>query len=118
MQRAEDIREAIEAALRDSDLLLEYPQELAWLRFSDWDDFGELGRDQFVRIQGVDGPIYLAESYGGEGMGDMRWIVLKVGDRHFRKDGYYESHYGSSWGGDFEEVVSRPVTREEWFRVS
>lgn len=117
MQPTSEIEQAIEAAFDDEALILAKPDEGFW-GLTRWGDFEELSNGQHVRIAGVDGPISLVESYGGEGMGDERWLVLKVGDRHFRKNGWYASHYGSSWEGDFEEVEARPVTREEWFRVS
>lgn len=117
MQAVKDIEQAIEAAFEDAALILEKPDRGFW-GLNGWEDFEETSEAKTLRIVGVDGLVYCVESYGGEGQGDERWLVLKVGDRHFRKNGWYASHYGSSWEGDFEEVNSRPVTREEWFRVS
>jgi hypothetical protein len=44
---------------------------------------------------------------GGEGHGEEVWIVVKVGDQLFKKDGYYASHYGTDWDGSFREVKAQ-----------
>jgi len=58
------------------------------------------------------GIVELVEDYGGEGMGDTRYVVIKVtnndGDEtYYRKDGYYASYDGSTFDGDFREVTPR-----------
>lgn len=65
------------------------------------DMFPELGTLEFV------------EGYtGGEGGGEDAYVVFKLGDRYFRKQGYYASHYGTDWDGELREVnpVQRVVT--------
>jgi hypothetical protein len=54
---------------------------------------------------------------GGEGHGEDVYIVFKTIDtkgdtQYWRKDGYYASHYGTDWDGDFREVrlIERIVT--------
>lgn len=65
-----------------------------------------------VTIRGERAPISFVADFGGQGQGDEIWIVFKVGDQLFRKEGYYASHYGSDWDGDLCEVeaVERTVT--------
>lgn len=46
---------------------------------------------------------------GTEGGGEYIYIVFKIGDRHFKKEGYYASYDGSNWDGDFQEVT--PIER-------
>lgn len=41
---------------------------------------------------------------GGEGHGEYVFVVIKVGDQYFRKEGYYASHYGTDWDGSFAEI--------------
>jgi hypothetical protein len=52
-----------------------------------------LGRVEFVEQVG-----------GGEGEGEHVHLVLRVGDRYFKKEGYYASYDGTTWDGDFREV--------------
>lgn len=64
------------------------------------------------------GLIEVAENHGGgEGSGEVRYIVFKLTNsdltiQYFRIDGYYLSFEGSSFDGNLKEVkaVVRPVT--------
>lgn len=47
---------------------------------------------------------------GGVNAGHNIWVAFKVGDQYFRKTGYHESHYGTDWDGDVEEVIPRQKT--------
>jgi hypothetical protein len=60
-------------------------------------------------VEGVGVAFETIDEYGGEGKGDDAWVVIKIGDQLFRKEGYYASHYGYEWDGDVEEV--RPVEK-------
>ena len=54
------------------------------------------------------------EQYGGEGQGENYWFVLKVGDRHIKFDGYYQSYDGCyvEWDdAKFVEPVQVTVTK-------
>lgn len=64
------------------------------------------------------GDVYLEAEYGGEGMGDDYWVVVKVVSedpvvsgatvtRYFKKPGYYASHYGAELDGDAFEVFPK-----------
>jgi len=81
---------------------------------SGWEDV----QDHFstaTEVEGL-GTVEVITSDGGEGQGEVIYFVLKISDgdtvRHFRKDGYYASHYGTDWDGSFSEVsaVQRTVT--------
>lgn len=37
-------------------------------------------------------------------------LVFRIGDRHFRKTGYYDSWAGGEWDGELEEVRPREKT--------
>lgn len=78
--------------------------ELAYL--ADRDDTLE------ITLRGEQVKVGLVTRFGGEGQGDEAWFVLGIGDQMFRKDGWYISHEGTTWDGDFTEVkpVERPVT--------
>lgn len=63
------------------------------------------------------GTVTLVNDHGGEGMGDLRFMVIRVqmcegSDRLFRKDGFYSSYCGTDWDGHFREVraVEKTVT--------
>lgn len=85
-----------------------------------WDELeyalkGRYGHTKLTSIilRGEPAPIEYVADFGGQGQGDDLWLVIKVGDQLFRKEGYYASDYGSNWGdGDFSEVhaVVREVT--------
>lgn len=58
--------------------------------------------------------VSLVEQYGGEGQGEDYWFVLKVGDRHIKFDGYYQSYDGCyvEWDdAKFVEPVQVTVTK-------
>lgn len=60
-----------------------------------------------THLKGVD-------SGGGEGEGSNAYVVVKVTHpgghvQHFRKNGYYASHYGYDWDGELYEV--KPVEK-------
>lgn len=66
-----------------------------------------------IEVSGF-GIIELVEHFGGEGQGDDYWTVFKIGDRHFRKTGWYSSWEGASWDGAFEEVYPEEYTAVRW----
>lgn len=68
-------------------------------------------RDEAVLVEIV------AKHEGGE-YGYATFIVFKVGTQYFRKEGFYQSHYGNDWDGSFEEV--QPVLKQvsDWEVVS
>lgn len=37
------------------------------------------------------------------------WVIVKVGDQYFKKEGWYASYDGSTWDGSLSEV--RPQTK-------
>ena len=83
-------------------------------RLEDWQDV----QDHFntaTEVEGL-GTVEVIDSDGGEGQGEIIYFVMKISDgdtvRHFRKDGFYASHYGTDWDGTFAEVsaVQRTVT--------
>jgi hypothetical protein len=51
-------------------------------------------------------PVSLVEQFGGEGQGDEWWVIIKVGERLFRINGWYASYNGRE-STDIEEV--KPV---------
>ena len=52
----------------------------------------------------------IEDEYGGSGQGEEAWVVVRVGDQLFRQQGWYASHYGFEWDGDFEEVLATTKT--------
>lgn len=70
-----------------------------------------------VEINGVGYPVEVVETDpGGEGHGESVYVIVKVGDQTFKKEGYYASHYGTDWDGDFFEVESREITVTKFVR--
>jgi hypothetical protein len=63
----------------------------------------------------IDGTQYVEFVDGkmpAEGGGEDIWLVVEVGGQFFEKTGYYLSHDGSYWDGEFTEVhpVEKIVT--------
>ena len=86
--------------------------ELEWLLDPNRTYGDELTPD--VEVDGVTYDVEVVESdTGGEGHGEYVYVVIKVGDELFRKEGYYASHYGTDWDGRFEKVEAyvEPVTK-------
>jgi hypothetical protein len=73
-----------------------------------WTNTGDVALTVTLNGESVD--VTKVADYGGEGQGDEIWVVVQVGDQLFRKDGYYASHYGSDWDGDFDEVFAHEKT--------
>lgn len=82
----------------------------------EWNELSYELSDAKVLDDGV--TIQVVKDFGGEGMGDQRYLVFKVSNwndksekdaQYFRKDGWYASHYGSEFDGDFYEV--KPVKK-------
>jgi hypothetical protein len=58
-----------------------------------------------VTLRGEDVQVkFVAGETGGEGSAEDIWLVIKVGDQYFRKEGWYYSHDASHWDGDLREV--------------
>lgn len=49
------------------------------------------------------------DSYG-ETFSEQIFMVIKVGDRHFKKEGFRSSYGGTSWYGPCREVHPEPKT--------
>lgn len=61
------------------------------------------------------GQVKLIEDFGGEGLGEVRYIIFSVGDRIFRVNGYYASWDGTTWEDPTpEEVVAKEVMKVEY----
>lgn len=89
----------VEDALKDV-------EELDWYNLA-WEDYDQ----ETLNIEGEEVKFSLVESDpGGEGHGEYVFLVIKVGDQLFRKEGFYASHHGTDWDGDFSEVEPKGVT--------
>jgi hypothetical protein len=81
--------------------------------FEKWYDFEDKGSKNILTLRGEEIEVEtIADDCGGEGHGENVWLVIKVGDQLFEKTGYYASHYGTDWDGDFTEVhpVEKTIT--------
>lgn len=77
--------------------------------YGDW--YGE-NKTKTLPIDGVEYPVEFVDEFGGMDMGSTLWVVFKVGDQLFKKNGWYASHDGSYWDGSVDEVkpVQKTVT--------
>lgn len=99
---AREIEEAFAAAADIEGHALEE----GWGELAYYDD----GYSTTITLRGEDAHIVMVESKPGrEGGGEDIYVVVKVGDQFFQKDGFYASHYGSDWDGEVTEV--RPVEK-------
>jgi hypothetical protein len=108
-----DLKSAIDKGWTDPD----YPD----YEPSGWDGLSEslfeCNEGDTVTLDGIGTLVGIEDHGGGEGDGEARWIIFKVtdaegGERVFRKNGSYYSHYGTEWDGRLEEVhpVDKLVT--------
>lgn len=77
--------------------------------------YKEIKYGDLSEIDGL-GKIELIDEFGGEGQGDDYWVVFKVGDQLFRKDGWYASYDGGELDGELYEVEPVEVQRTEYNR--
>lgn len=56
------------------------------------------------------GDIRMVEQVGGMDEGYHAHVVLQIGNRLFRKDGYHQSHSGTFFDGDLYAVKRREKT--------
>lgn len=91
---------------------LDNHEELSWSEIA-WEDCDQ----ETLNIDGEEVKLSLVESDpGGEGHGEYVFLVIKVGDQLFRKEGFYASHHGTDWDGDFSEVEPKEVTVTKYVR--
>lgn len=104
---SEDLTEEEEEAASNADGWFELKYKLKGQYLGE----GESQLTHFT-IRGEQVPVEFVANFGGEGQGDDLWIVFKVGDQLFRKDGYYASYGESDYDGDLREVraVVKAVT--------
>lgn len=76
---------------------------------SDWAEVGAYGDDSGDVIPQL-GRVAQVEQVGGMDQGTHAHVVLRVGSRLFRKDGYHQSHDGTYYDGAFYEVSRREKT--------
>jgi hypothetical protein len=85
------------------------PEEIDRLVEDDHDwNWDALHAGEDIEVPGL-GTVVSVEQHGGEGEGDQYWVVVRIGDRYFRKPGWYASHDGGYLDGDLYEVT--PETR-------
>jgi hypothetical protein len=62
------------------------------------------------------GEVELVEQFGGEGSGDDYWLVIKVGTKLFKVEGFHSSWEGANWdSAELKEVEAREVTVVKYF---
>jgi hypothetical protein len=75
-----------------------------------WDDekYGHCSNEwkefDCLILRGEKVPVVEVESAGGMDMGTTAYVIFKVKDQFFQKDGWYQSHYGYEWDGQLYEV--------------
>ena len=84
----------------------------AWVETHDsWNEVGErpysAPKDQVGEFIPMLGQVVQVDSGGGTDQGSYAYVVLKIGDKLYRKSGSYASHDGFYWDGDFREVVAK-----------
>lgn len=84
-----------------------------------WDEVLGWGTGKGVlTIDGQEVPFEAVETdTGGEGHGEYVYVVFKVGDQTFKKEGSYFSHYGTDWDGPLFEVEAATKTITVWKKV-
>lgn len=92
-------------------------------KYDSWDGLeSQLGRIGSSVVLADIGILRLIENIGGEGQGDYAAMVFSVAStdgatRLFRKEGYYASHDGTTWDGDFAEVEAYDKTVTDYREI-
>lgn len=73
--------------------------------------------DEMPVIEGF-GQLEVVDRQGGEGDGAEISVVIKAGDRYFRKTGYYSSWGESEMDSAVSEVQPVEVTRTEYEEIA
>lgn len=85
------------------------------VRYGGWEELdysinGRIDAPKGIKLQGELVPVEVIAQEGEGEYGYETYVVLQVGTQLFRKDGYYQSHYGNDWDGHFREVQAREKT--------
>lgn len=87
------------------------------LRLLDWDDFiwHGAGHGEWNLILGTDIEVAAikeaeVDSYGYVNDEDV-WVIVKVGDKHFKRSAIESSYGGRSWEFEIKEVKPKTVTK-------
>lgn len=62
-------------------------------------------------------PVRMLREEGGEGKGDLIYIVIQVGDMYFRIDGFYSSWEGFFWDNPWYQAHPVEVSVTEYHRI-
>lgn len=84
----------------------------------DWSELGyELkGTTEQLVINGESVNVTCVQQLGGMDKGTKANITFKVGDQFFTKEGWYQSHYGYEYDGDFYESSPTEVVTYKYSR--
>lgn len=112
MLKAKDVESALEdrfSGENEDEECLESWDELDWMLNSRYSR--DVNKTLTVNGQTYDLSIVESDT-GGEGHGEYVYVIIKVGEQLFKKEGAYFSHYGTDWDGPFVEVepVEKTVT--------
>ena len=92
------------------------PEDSGDFEYFNWSTFGwDIQSDDVVL---GDYTAELVEQQGGEGEGDIYFIVFKVGEQFFKLDAFYSSYDGVYWDDvSLHEVEPVEVARTEYVAV-
>lgn len=79
---------------------------LDWVSIADELD----GTPKTITIDGKTVEVVCVQWLGGMDEGSTANITIRVGDQFFTKEGWYQSHYGYEYDGDFYETQPRART--------
>lgn len=77
----------------------------------------EWGYFPTLSLRGETIPVEWVAEAGGMDKGSYAMHVFKVGDQLFRKEGFYQSHYGYDWDGDLTEVEAYEKTVTDYREI-
>lgn len=115
--------EKYEEEPRDKDAHLREYLEDEYAAITDLLDWSETAydlKDKTVNIiiNGQEVPVTCVEKLGGMDEGTNANVTFRVGEQYFTKVGWYQSHYGYEYDGDFIEVEPRTKTVTYYERKS
>lgn len=77
--------------------------------------WGELGELENEDIPGL-GVVTVVDRQDDRDS-NVRWYILKIGDKFYQQSGYNVSHEGTTWDGGFREVRAAEKTVTVWNEI-
>lgn len=91
--------------------------ETAVSQYGYWGDLNYAADGKMYAVLLRDEPVLMEKAAGKSSDDETNsavYVVVRIGTQYFRKDGWYQSHYGTQWDGTCREVKPTEKTVLVW----